>query len=80
MDIELANLDLFADPAVIIRAWTKIRPIQQWSVALGFKRRLKKRFDLECIEIPCPHQIVCFGQDRQSQPSPARVRMKKAQE
>lgn len=77
--IEILGLNEFADSAVIIRARTKTKPIQQWGVAREFNRRLKKRFDQEGIEIPFPHQTVYFGEDKQGQASPARVRMEKAE-
>ncbi len=56
--IEILGVDAFADSAVAVRARTKTKPIQQWTVGREFNRRLKKRFDELGIEIPFPHQTV----------------------
>jgi len=62
--IEIFGLDQFADSALIIKARTKTKPIQQWRVGREFKRRLKKRFDEKGIEIPFPHVTLYMGQDK----------------
>ena len=59
--IEILGVDQFADSAVIIKARTKTVPIQQWSVAREFNRRLKKAFDERNIEIPFPHMTLYPG-------------------
>lgn len=59
--IEILGVDEFADSAVIIKARTKTTPIQQWSVAREFNRRLKKAFDEKNIEIPFPHITLYPG-------------------
>jgi len=62
--IEILGVDQFADSAVIIKARTKTKPIQQWTVGREFNRRLKKKFDELGIEIPFPHTTVYMGQDK----------------
>lgn len=62
--LEVMGLEQFADSAVIVRARTKTRPIEQWRVGREFKRRLKKRFDALGIEIPFPHVTVYPGVDK----------------
>ena len=62
--IEILGLDQFADSAVIIKARTKTKPIQQWRVGREFNRRLKQIFDENDIEIPFPHVTLYPGQDK----------------
>ena len=60
--IEIFGVNDFADSAVIILAGIKTKPIQQWSVAREFRRRIKKAFDTEGIEIPFPHRTIYMGE------------------
>lgn len=61
--LEIFGVDKFADSAVIIKARFKTLPIQQWSVAREFNRRLKKAFDENGIEIPFPHSTIYWGEN-----------------
>jgi moderate conductance mechanosensitive channel len=60
--IEIFGVDDFADSAVIIKARLKTQPIQQWNVGREYRRRLKKAFDAEGIEIPFPHHSIYVGE------------------
>jgi small conductance mechanosensitive channel len=71
--IEILGLDDFADSAVIIKARTKTKPVHQWTVGREFKRRLKKRFDAEGIEIPFPHLTLYIGQEKNKPTAPLQV-------
>ncbi len=71
--IEIMGLDQFANSAVIIRARTTTKPIQQWRVGREFNRRLKKKFDEKNIQIPFPHLTLYMGEDKQGQAPPLRV-------
>ena len=62
--IEILGLDRFADSAVIVRARTKTKPIEQWAVGREFNRRLKRAFDERNIEIPFPHRTLYMGQEK----------------
>ncbi len=64
--IEVLGLDQFADSAVIIKARTTTKPIQQWRVGREFNRRLKKKFDEVGIEIPFPHLTLYPGKDKKN--------------
>ncbi len=60
--IEIFGVDDFADSAVVIKARLKTYPIQQWNVGREYRRRLKKAFDAEGIEIPFPHRSIYVGE------------------
>ena len=62
--LEVLGVDSFGDNAVIIKARTKTRPIQQWRVGREFNRRIKKKFDELNIELPFPHRTIYFGKDK----------------
>ncbi len=60
--IEIFGVDDFADSAVVIKARLKTLPIKQWAVGREYRRRLKKAFDENGIEIPFPHLSVYMGE------------------
>ncbi len=60
---EVFGLDNFADSALIIKARIMTKPIQQWTVGREFRKRLKKAFDQNNIEIPFPHRTVYWGEE-----------------
>lgn len=60
--IEIFGVDSFADSAVIVKARIKTQPIRQWMVGREYRRRLKKAFDAESIEIPFPHLTLYMGE------------------
>jgi small conductance mechanosensitive channel len=61
-DVEIFGVDAFADSAVMIKGRLKTRPIKQWDVGREYRRRLKKAFDAESVEIPFPHRSIYFGE------------------
>ena len=61
--IEIFGVDQFGDSAVVIKARFKTKPIEQWAVGREFRRRLKKTFDDQGIEIPFPHRTVYWGEE-----------------
>jgi moderate conductance mechanosensitive channel len=56
------GIESFDDSAVTIRIMAKTLPLKQWDVARELRRRIKKRFDAEGIEIPFPHQTFYWGE------------------
>ena len=56
--IEILGVDKFGESEVVIKARLKTMPIEQWSVGREYRRRLKKAFDREGIEIPFPQRTV----------------------
>lgn len=56
--IEIFGVDDFKDSEVTIKARLKTVPIQQWNVGREYRRRLKKAFDAQGIEIPFPQRSL----------------------
>jgi small conductance mechanosensitive channel len=60
--IEIFGVDDFGESDVTIKARLKTLPLQQWAVGREYRRRLKKAFDAEGIEIPFPHRSLYVGE------------------
>ena len=60
--IEIMGVDAFGESEVVIKGRIKTLPIEQWSVGREYRRRLKKAFDREHIEIPFPHRTLYMGE------------------
>jgi small conductance mechanosensitive channel len=60
--IEIMGVDAFGESEVVIKARIKTLPIEQWGVGREYRRRLKKAFDRENIEIPFPHRTLYMGE------------------
>lgn len=56
------GIERFDDSAVTIRVMFKTLPLKQWDVAREYRRRIKKRFDADTIEIPFPHRTFYWGE------------------
>lgn len=76
--IEILGLDKFDSSAVVIKARTKTKPIQQWRIGREFNRRLKQRFDELGIEIPFPHITLYPGKDKKGESPALNVELKGA--
>jgi small conductance mechanosensitive channel len=51
----------FGDSAIDIKVLGDVKPMTQWELTGEFRKRIKKAFDDEGIEIPWPHTKVYFG-------------------
>ncbi len=60
--IEIFGVDAFGESEVVIKARIKTLPIEQWAVGREYRRRLKKAFEQEKIEIPFPHRTLYMGE------------------
>jgi small-conductance mechanosensitive channel len=58
---EVLRVDDLGASGVEIKILGDTKPIRQWDVAGELRKRLKKAFDVEGIEIPWPHTKVYFG-------------------
>jgi len=57
----LLRVEEFGDSGIIIRAVGDTRPMMQWEVMGELRRRIKRVFDEEDIEIPWPHVKLYMG-------------------
>lgn len=60
--LEVLGVDAFGDSQVTIKIRIKTVPLKQWEVGRELRRRIKKSFDAQRIEIPFPHLSVYFGE------------------
>jgi small-conductance mechanosensitive channel len=58
---QFLRVDAFEDSGIAIKILGDTKPIQQWAVMGELRRRIKRVFDEEGIEIPWPHTKVYFG-------------------
>lgn len=58
---EVPGVQALGDSAVVLRVIFKTLPLKQWDVAREYRRRIKRRFDDEGIEIPFPHRTIYLG-------------------
>jgi len=61
-ELDVLGVQNFADSAVVVRVMFTTKPLQQWTVAREFRRRIKNTFDAKGIEIPFPHHTVYLGE------------------
>ena len=59
----LLRVDEFGDSGITIKMVGETEPIKQWDVMGEFRRRIKKVFDREGVEIPWPHVKLYLGDD-----------------
>jgi len=58
---QVLRVDKFGDSAIEIKVLGETQPIKQWDVMGELRKRIKKAFDEEGIEIPWPHVKLYFG-------------------
>ena len=63
-EMTVAGVTAVNEKGVTIRILIKTTPGMQWAVQRGYNRLLKKHFDAAGIELPYPHTVVYFGQDK----------------
>ncbi|RLC72414.1 MAG: mechanosensitive ion channel family protein [Chloroflexi bacterium] len=59
----LLRVDEFGDSGINIKMVGETQPIKQWDVMGEYRRRIKRIFDEEGIEIPWPHVKLYLGDD-----------------
>uniref|UniRef100_A0ACD5GQ24 Uncharacterized protein n=1 Tax=Desertifilum tharense IPPAS B-1220 TaxID=1781255 RepID=A0ACD5GQ24_9CYAN len=54
----MLGIDQISHMGVLIRVWIKTKPLEQWSVAREYRRRLKIALDQQGIAIGVPQQSL----------------------
>jgi small-conductance mechanosensitive channel len=57
----LLRVEEFGDSGIVIRAVGDTKPMEQWNVMGELRRRIKRAFDEQDIEIPWPHVKLYMG-------------------
>ena len=65
--LEIAGLDKFGESEIVIKARLKTTPGMQWPLGREFRKRLKKAFDENGIDIPFPHRTIFWGEGQTSE-------------
>jgi len=74
-DISIPGVTALNDKGATIRVLIKTTPGMQWAVQRGYNRLVKKHFNAAGIELPYPHTVLYFGQDKDGYAPPANVIM-----
>ena len=61
---ESLRVDKFGDSGIEIKVLGDTKPQMQWEVTGELRKRLKKAFDEEGIEIPWPHVKLYYGKEK----------------
>jgi len=61
------RVDNFGDSSIDMKVLGETKPMRQWEVMGELRKRIKKAFDEEGIEIPWPHVKLYFGQEQTNQ-------------
>lgn len=59
--LKVLRVDEFEESGIAIKVLGETLPIRQWEVAGEFRRRIKRAFDEQGIEMPFPHLTVYWG-------------------
>ncbi|MBV7486098.1 mechanosensitive ion channel domain-containing protein [Bordetella sp. BOR01] len=63
-EVSIPGVTALSEKGVTIRVLIKTTPGMQWAVQRGYNRLVKKHFNAAGIELPYPHTVVYFGQDK----------------
>jgi moderate conductance mechanosensitive channel len=59
--LKVLRVDEFEESGIAIKVLGETLPIRQWEVAGEFRRRIKRAFDEQGIEMPFPSRTVYWG-------------------
>lgn len=62
------RVNKLGDSGIDIKILGETKPMKQWELTGELRKRLKKAFDEEGIEIPWPHLKLYFGEGQQGRP------------
>ena len=74
-DITIPGVTSLNERGFTIRVLIKTTPGMQWAVQRGYNRLVKKHFNAADIELPYPHSVVYFGQDKKGAAPAANVHL-----
>ena len=77
-DITIPGVTSLNERGFTIRVLIKTTPGMQWAVQRGYNRLVKKHFNAADIELPYPHSVVYFGQDKKGAAPAANVHVEAA--
>jgi moderate conductance mechanosensitive channel len=63
--LEIQGIDAFREWSVVMKMRIKTMPLKQWDVGREFRKRLRKRFEAEGIEIPFPERVVMVRNEKE---------------
>ena len=66
----MLRVDELGESGVAIKVLGTTQRLRQWDVTGELRRRIKKAFDQEGIEIPFPHMVVISGDRSGVDPRP----------
>ena len=61
--VEVLGVDAFADWSVMLKLRIKTVPLKQWDVGRELRKRIRKAFEANDIEIPFPERVVTVRGD-----------------
>jgi small-conductance mechanosensitive channel len=67
---QVLRVDNFGDSSIDIKVLGDTKPLKQWEVTGELRKRIKKAFDEEDIEIPWPHIKLYMGDKPGGEPTP----------
>ena len=62
--VEILGVDAFRDWSVTLKMRVKTMPLKQWEVGREFRKRIRKRFEEEHIELPSPERVVTVREEK----------------
>ncbi len=65
---EVWGVEQVTPDGIIVRLVVKTQPLEQWKVARELRERVKRRFDVEGIEIPFPQRALWIKQETPDSP------------
>jgi len=63
--VEVLGVDAFGDWSMVLKLRIKTVPLKQWEVGRELRKRIRRRFEREHIEIPFPERIVTVRDDKE---------------
>ena len=62
--LQIFGVERFGDSQLVIRMVVKTVPLKQWEVGRELRKRIKIRFDEKGIQIPFPHRVLIWGDQK----------------